>query len=112
MTQHENAQCRCTAIPAPVQHAESHLDSWLGLGGTAANALRLRALQVRCWNPALIVCLGARSDSGAISTNNGDLVGGVHLLGAERRPLRALTTLAAALLLGEERGDPSVVDKV
>jgi hypothetical protein len=90
----------------------SRLDLGLGLGGTTANALGLRALQVRRRNPALIVRLCAGSDSGTISTNNGNLVGGVDLLGTKRRLLCALATLAAALLLGEEGGDPGVVDEV
>jgi hypothetical protein len=84
----------------------------LSLGGSAADALGLRALQVGCRNPALVVRLCARGNSGAISANNSDLVGGVDLLGAEGGLLRTLTTLAAALLLGEESGDPGVVDKV
>jgi hypothetical protein len=67
---------------------------------------------VGCRDPTLIVRLCAGSDSGAIGTNNGDLVSGIDLLGAERRLLRALTTLATTLLLGEEGGDPGVVDKV
>lgn len=62
-------------------------------------------------DPALIV-LGARGDSRAISTNDSDLLGGIDLLGALGRLLGALTTLAAALLLGEEGGDPGVVDEV
>jgi hypothetical protein len=111
-TTHENGRCPCITISAPFQHAASHLDSRLGLWSTTTNALRLRALQVRCWNPALVVRLGTRGDGGAIGTNNGDLFGGVDLLSTERRPLRALTTLAAALLLGKESGDPGVVDKV
>lgn len=62
-------------------------------------------------NPALVV-LRAGCNSRAISTNNSDLLSGVDLLGALGRLLSALATLAAALLLGEESGDPSVVDKV
>jgi hypothetical protein len=100
------------SISSPHPYTVSQLDSGLGLGGTTANALRLGALQVRRRDPALIVCLRARGDSGAVSTNNGDLVSGVNLLGALGRPLRALSTLAAALLLREEGGDPGVVDKV
>jgi hypothetical protein len=67
---------------------------------------------VRCRDPALIVSLRAGSDSRAISTNDSDLIGRVDLLGTLGRPLRALSTLAATLLLGEEGGDPGVVDKV
>jgi hypothetical protein len=85
--------------------------SRLDLGGSTADALGLRALQVRGRDPALVV-LGARGDSRAIGTDNGDLLGGVDLLGALGRLLGALTTLAASLLLGEEGGDPGVVDEV
>lgn len=63
-------------------------------------------------DPALVVRLCARCDSRAISANDGDLVSGVDLLGALGRLLRALAALAAALLLGEEGGDPGVVDEV
>jgi hypothetical protein len=84
----------------------------LGLGGTAANALGLRALQVGRGNPALVVRLGARGDSWSISTDNADLIGGVDRLGALGGLLRALAALAAALLLGEEGSDPRVVDEV
>jgi hypothetical protein len=66
---------------------------------------------VRGWDPALVV-LGASSDSRAISTHNSNLLRGVDLLGALRGLLRALTTLAAPLLLGKEGGDPGVVDEV
>jgi hypothetical protein len=67
---------------------------------------------VRRRDPALIVRLCAAGDSGAVSADNGNLVGRVDLLGAERRLLRALAALAATLLLGEEGGDPGVVDEV
>lgn len=62
-------------------------------------------------NPALVVDLGAR-DGGAISANNGNLLGRVDLLGATGGLLRALATLASATLLGEEGGDPGAVDEV
>lgn len=62
-------------------------------------------------NPAGVVAL-RRGDSGAISTDNGDLLGGIDLLGAAGGALGALTALAAALLLREEGGDPGVVDEV
>jgi hypothetical protein len=67
---------------------------------------------VRRRDPALIVRLCAAGDSGAVSADNGNLVGRVDLLGAERRLLRALAALATTLLLGEEGGDPGVVDEV
>ena len=66
---------------------------------------------MRSRDPALIV-LRAGGDSRAISANNSDLLGGVDLLGALGGLLSTLTTLAAALLLGEEGGDPGVVDEV
>jgi hypothetical protein len=84
----------------------------LGLGGSGANTLCLGALQMGCGYPALIVCLCARSNSRAVSPHNGDLVSGIDLLGAARRLLGALATLATALLLGEDGGDPGVVDEV
>jgi len=62
-------------------------------------------------DPARVV-LGAARDGGAISTDDGNLLGRVDLLGATGRLLRALTALAAATLLGEEGGDPGVVDEV
>jgi hypothetical protein len=89
-----------------------NLGSGLGLRGAATDALGFRALQVRRRNPALVIGLCAGGDSGAVGTNNSNLIGRVDLLGAERRLLRALATLAAALLLGEEGGDPGVVDEV
>lgn len=62
-------------------------------------------------DPALVV-LRARGDSRAVSADNANLLGGVDLLRALGRLLGALTTLAATLLLGEESGDPGVVDEV
>ena len=90
---------------------ERCLSPGLGLGGAAADALGLRALQMRGRDPALVV-LRARGDSRAVSADNANLLGGVDLLRALGRLLGALTTLAAALLLGEESGDPGVVDEV
>ena len=63
-------------------------------------------------DPALIVGLGPASDGRSIGTNNRNLFGGIDNLGAAGRFLRALTTLAAAPLLGKERRDPGVVDEV
>lgn len=65
---------------------------------------------MRSRDPALIV-LRAGGDSRAISANNSDLLGGIDLLGALGGLLSTLTTLAAALLLGEKGGDPGVVDE-
>ena len=62
-------------------------------------------------DPALVV-LRASSNSWAVSADNSNLFSGVDLLGALGGLLSALTTLAAALLLGKEGGDPGVVDKV
>lgn len=67
---------------------------------------------MRCRNPALVVRLGTRSDSRAVSTNDSNLVSGIDLLGATRGLLSALATLAAAFLLGEEGSDPGVIDEV
>ena len=77
-----------------------------------ADALGFWALQMLCWNPALIIGPRASGDSRTISTYNSNLLRGIDLLGAAGRLLGALTTLAAALLLGEESRDPSVVDEV
>ena len=89
---------------------ERCLSPGLGLGGAAADALGLRALQVRSRDPALIV-LRAGGDSRAISANNSDLLGGIDLLRALGGLLSTLATLATALLLGEEGSDPGVVDE-
>jgi hypothetical protein len=96
----------------PRKYNVLNLGPGLGLGGAATDALGFRALQVRRGDPALVVGLCAGRDSGAIGTDNSNLVSGVDLLGAERRLLCALATLTAALLLGEEGGDPGVVDEV
>ena len=81
------------------------------LRSAASDSLRLWSLQVSSWDPALVVGIGASGDSRAISTHNRYLLARVHRLGAAGRSFRALATLAAALLLREQRGDPSVVDE-
>lgn len=91
--------------------SEAHLGPRFDLGGSAANALSLGALQMRGGDPALVV-LRAAGDSRAVSTNDSDLLSRIDLLGALRRLLSALATLAATLLLGEEGADPGVVDEV
>ena len=65
-------------------------------------------------DPALVESTGlcAAGDGRAIGANDGNLVGGVDLLGLAGGALGALAALAAALLLGEESGDPGVVDEV
>ena len=92
----------------------SNLQSLLALRPAAANTPSLRALQVSGGDPALVesTSLCAAGDGRAIGTNNGNLVGGVDLLGLAGGALGTLAALAAALLLGEESGDPGVVDKV
>ena len=67
---------------------------------------------MRDGDPALIVGLGTGGDSRAVSADDGNLVGRVDLLGSTGRLLGALAALATALLLGEEGGDPGVVDEV
>lgn len=62
-------------------------------------------------DPALVV-LSTTGDSGPVRTNNGNLIGRVNVLRATGRLLSALATLAAALLLGKEGGDPGAVDEV
>jgi hypothetical protein len=96
----------------PSRSCSSFLGLGLGLGSTAAHAFRLGTLKVRGRNPALIIGLCARGHGGAVSTNNGNLVGRIDLLGLARRHPGALTTLAVALLLGEEGADPGVVNEV
>lgn len=63
-------------------------------------------------DPRLIVSSCAGGNSWAISANNADLVSGVDLLGTLGRTLCALAALATTLLLGEQSGDPGVVDEV
>lgn len=89
-----------------------HSTASLGLGSAALDTTRLRAVQVAGGDPALIVGLGARRDSRTVSADNGNLVSRVDGLGALRRSLGALATLATALLLREQSRDPSVVDEV
>ena len=89
------------------------LDLCLGGSGPArADALGLWALQMLRRNPALVVCLGTGRDSRTIGANHSNLLGGVDFLGAEGGLLRALATLATALLLREECGNPGVVNEV
>ena len=69
---------------------------------------------MRGGDPALVesTSLRAAGDSRAVGTDNGNLVGGVDLLGLAGGTLGALAAFAAAALLGEESGDPGVVDEV
>ena len=92
----------------------SNLQSLLALRPAAANTPSLRALQVSGGDPALVESTGlcAAGDGRAVGTNNGNLVGGVDLLGLAGGALGTLAALAAALLLGEESGDPGVIDEV
>ena len=80
--------------------------------GAGCDTLGLRARQVMGRDPGLVVGSGTAGDSRAISTDNADLVGRVDLLGTARRALGALAALTATLLLGEEGGNPGVVDEV
>lgn len=84
----------------------------LGLGSSAPNAPSLWALEVLGRDPALIIGLRTASDSGTIGANNRSLIRGIDLLRATGGLLSTLATLAAALFLGEESGDPGVVDEV
>jgi hypothetical protein len=92
----------------------SNLQSLLALRPAAANAPSLRALQVLGRDPALVesTSLCAAGDSRAVSTNDGDLVGGIDFLALAGGARGALAALAAAAFLGEEGGDPGVVDEV
>jgi hypothetical protein len=65
-------------------------------------------------DPALVesTSLCAAGNSRAVSTDNGDLVGRVDFLALAGGARGTLAALAAATLLGEESGDPGVVDEV
>ena len=63
-------------------------------------------------DPGLVVGGSTAGDSRTIGTDNADLLGRIDLLGTAGRALGALAALAATLLLGEEGGDPGVVNKV
>jgi hypothetical protein len=65
-------------------------------------------------DPALVetASLRAASDSRAISSDDRNLIGGVDLLALAGGARGALAAFAAAALLGEESGDPGVVDEV
>lgn len=52
----------------------------LDFGSSTPYALGLGALQMLGRNPALVIGLGTRGNSGSISTDNGKLVGGIDLL--------------------------------
>jgi hypothetical protein len=83
----------------------------LGLGGAASGALGLGTLQVASRDPALVE-FGTAGYSRAVGTHNSSLISRVDLLGATRGFLSTLTALATATLLGEEGGEPGVVDEV
>jgi len=65
-------------------------------------------------DPALVDDTGlcATGDGRTVGTDDGNLIGGVNLLGLAGGALGALAALAAAALLGEKSGDPGVVDEV
>jgi hypothetical protein len=65
-------------------------------------------------NPALVesTSLCAAGNGRAVGADDGNLVGGVDLLAPAGGTRGALAALAAAALLGEEGGDPGVVDEV
>jgi hypothetical protein len=90
------------------------LQRLLALRPAAAHTPGLRALQVSGGDPALVesASLCAAGDSRAIGADDRNLVSGVDLLALAGRARGALAALAAAALLGEEGGDPGVVDEV
>lgn len=82
------------------------------LGGSAPDTLGLGALEMLGRDPALIISLGTRGDSRAISANDSNLLRGIDLLASTRGALSALAAFAATLLLGEEGSNPGIVDEV
>ena len=64
-------------------------------------------------DPRFVVGRAAGGDGGAVSANYSGLFGGCDLLGgASGGAFGALAAETAALLLGEEGGDPGGVDEV
>ena len=111
--------CPISAQPDTVsrllEQYASNLQSLLALRPAAADAPGLRALKVSSGDPALVestTSLCAAGDSRAIGTNDGNLLSGVDFLALAGGTRSALAALAAAALLGEESGDPGVVDEV
>lgn len=89
--------------------------SLLALSAPAATYTSgLRTLQVTSGNPALVeaTSLSTGGNGRAVSADNGDLVSRVDLLALAGGAAGALASLAATLLLGEQSGDPGVVDEV
>lgn len=79
---------------------------------SAAHSSCLRSLNVSSRDPRLIIALCASRDSRSVSANHRRLISRVDRLGATGGLLRALATLASALLLREQRCDPGIVDEV
>lgn len=63
-------------------------------------------------DPTLIVCLRTRCHSWSIRSQNTHLVRRINFLRATRGALSAVAAFASARFLGEEGGDPGVVDEV
>lgn len=64
------------------------------------------------WNPALVIGLGAGSDSGSVRPDHGYLIRRIDSLrptGGSFRPFAALSTTT---LLWEQSTDPGVVDEI
>lgn len=82
------------------------------LRSAAPDTLSLRALQMGSGDPAFIVGLCTGSNSRSISTGNSNLVSGIDLLASAGGAFGTLATLATALLLRKQSGNPGVVNKV
>ena len=80
--------------------------------GAALHSPGLWPLEVVLWDPALVVSRRGGGNGGAISADNADLLGWIDFLGSLGRALCALATLTASLLLGEQGGDPSLVNEI
>lgn len=104
----------CRPKPFASSQTAALLQSLLALRPAAAHAPGLGALEVCGGDPALVeaACVRAAGDSRAVSADDGDLVGGVDFLGLAGGTLGALAALSTTALLGEEGGDPGVVDEV
>lgn len=111
----EHIQCRIllsTSLSRCFKSQSRYLSSLATLRPAASDALRLGPLQMGGRNPTLVIGLGAGRHRWAVLPDDRSLIGWVDDLATTRGLLRALTALAATLLLREQRRDPGVVDEV